>query len=170
MARPDTTEVTVQLVADIGTLTIEAINEEGVVIEGGWVIKGRKPKIKKTGNAAELKSGEYNIQVRAKGYKPVTKKVTIEVGSEQKIQVQLQTSLANVDGNKITIADSVYFETGSHVILEKSHALLDDVVHIVQEHVHARQVEGGVVDLLTKEAVLNKVVISSELFRLFLRL
>ncbi len=44
------------------------------------------------------------------------------------------------------------------------------VVHIVQEHVHASQVEGRVVDLLTKEAVLNEVVISSELFRLLLRL
>lgn len=130
----DTTEVTVQLIADIGTLTIEAINEEGVVIEGGWIIKGRKPNIRMTGTQAELKSGEYNIQVRAKGYKPVTQKVSIEVGSDQKIQVQLETSMANVDGNKITISDSVYFETGSHVILEKSHALLDDVVHIIQEH------------------------------------
>ena len=40
----------------------------------------------------------------------------------------------------------------------------------MQEHVHPRQVEGGVIDFLTEEAVLNEVVISSELFRLLLRL
>ncbi len=130
----DNTTVTVQLVADVGTLLVKAVDADGNPIEAGWIVKGKKPFIKKAGTAHKMAAGDVRVQVRAKGFKPVTQAVTITAGAESVIEVQMEASLANVDGNKISIDDSVYFATGSHVILEKSHKLLDDVAHIVLEH------------------------------------
>jgi outer membrane protein OmpA-like peptidoglycan-associated protein len=130
----DNTEATVTMVADVGTLLVKAVDEEGNPINAGWIVKGKKPFVKLAGEAHKMAIGDFNIQVRAKGFKPVTKKATIQAGSETVIEVTMKKSLANVDGNKISIDDSVYFATGSHVILEKSHKLLDDVAHILDEH------------------------------------
>ncbi len=130
----DNTEATVTMVADVGTLLVKATDADGNPVEAAWIRKGRRPLVKKADKAHKMPAGEMKIQIRAKGFKPVTKKVTITADSETVVEVQLETSLANVDGNKITIDDSVYFATGSHVILEKSHKLLDDVAHIVLEH------------------------------------
>ena len=130
----DNTEVTVDLVADKGSLAVTAVDESGNPIEAAWIIKGRMPRIKSIGKAHEMRPGEYKIQVRAKGYKPITKKVTIEATIDSVLEVTMLESLANVDGNKISIDDSVYFKTGSAVIMEKSHKLLDDVAHILDEH------------------------------------
>ena len=130
----DNTEVTIELVADKGSLTVTAVDESGNPVEAAWIIKGRIPRIKSIGKAHEMKSGEYKIQIRAKGYKPVTKKVSIEATVDSVLEVTMLESLANVDGNKISIDDSVYFETGSAVIMEKSHNLLNDVAHILDEH------------------------------------
>ena len=137
----DTADVVIELIADTGTLFVKAVDEIGNPVEAAWVIKGRKPKFKMAGKPQTLNSGDYNIQVRAKGFKPVTKSVTIETGSEAVVEVTLMASLANVDGNKISIDDSVYFETGSAVILDKSHKLLDDVAHILVEHPSITELE-----------------------------
>ena len=130
----DKTSITIELVADVGTLLVKAVDADGNPIKAGWLVKGKKPAIKKSDIAHTVSPGDMRIQVRAKGFKPVTKKATIVTGQETIVEVQMQASLANVDGNKITIDDSVYFATGSQVILEKSHKLLDDVAHILEEH------------------------------------
>jgi outer membrane protein OmpA-like peptidoglycan-associated protein len=130
----DNTSVTIELVANVGTLLVKALDTKGNTINAGWIVKGTKPFTKKSDIAHTVSTGDMRIQVRAKGFKPVTKKATIITGQETIVEVQMQISLANVDGNKITIDDSVYFVTGSHVILEKSHRLLDDIAHILEEH------------------------------------
>jgi OmpA-OmpF porin, OOP family len=71
--------------------------------------------------------GEHEVFVEKEGYRVVRSTIRAEAGTKQEVAVEMEPTLIDVAANQILILENVYFDTGSDVIQQRSHRLLEEI-------------------------------------------
>lgn len=117
-----------------GTLLVSALDTDGKpVAQATWELDGTDHS-GPAGDTTSLDPGEYHLIVRAPGYRPVERDVTVVSESEELVQLTMEPAKVEVSRERIDIKDSVYFETNRDVIKAESHSLLDEVAQLLRDH------------------------------------
>lgn len=119
----------------VTTLAAWISGPEGEIIRGAtWTAQQLDGPPVVVGVAVDIQPGTYTIRAEAEGYRPQTREVVVEEGSEEVLNFQLAVAKVEIVEDVIDIQESVYFETGKAVIKAESFALLDEVAQILVEH------------------------------------
>ena len=106
-----------------GRVYIQEGNVEGKFTKGKW---------KKT-----LSPGKFRIVFSAVGYHPKSKKVSLDLGEEESLEIKLVPKVKGVKvvvtEDEVYINEKIHFEPGSAKIKRESFALLDSVAEILME-------------------------------------
>ncbi len=126
-----------------GLVRLVVTAPDGTPLEGGWTLDGQAGPATSGGIAqTRVKVGAHKVHVTVPGFHPVDQEITVKPGDQYEIRVTMQRAV--VTGERIEIADSVYFELNKAVIKSESFKLLDDVALILREHPEIRhlRIEG----------------------------
>lgn len=123
-----------------GTVEITVTSEAGDPLGGAQVryiteddrCLPKDRSVSQSGTTHEVGPGEYMIFVTAQGYSIYRQAFTIEEGGKAVVNAKLKPTKVQVEGNKITILEKVFFETGKAVIDPRSFPLLDEVASTIQ--------------------------------------
>ena len=129
----DTLRTTQVQVARPGTLVVEIVGPDGQPVVGS--VFGKKEKLGEGSVfTGELLEGEHGLVVRAPGFRPARQVVTVVAGGTVTARIELQAGRAALDADRITLRESVRFESGSATLLPASEELLDEVAAILADH------------------------------------
>ncbi len=117
-----------------GSVSLRAVSASGDPVEARFFVDGRNPVGEGDAWSGELAEGAHTVLVRAPGYQPKRLQLVVDADQPVSQQVTLSPARAKLDGDRIAIAEKVYFDTGSATIQARSLPLLDEVVAILQEH------------------------------------
>lgn len=121
-----------KVVIPMGTLEVVVKDQEGNDLTDGVVVRLGDDFVE---SGAEVSPGEYRVTASANGFRiPDPKQVTIEDGEKTVVEFVLEPAQAKVEGERIDLRDSVYFDTNKATIQERSYGLLDDVAGILADH------------------------------------
>lgn len=135
---PYEARVTLTPSATTGLVTVRVKDSAGKPLPAQVVLGPMDPKQTQGGVAmGSLPKGPQEIQVSSEGYHPVTQRVSVNPAEEVVLVVVLepvQAPRVEITQDRIDIADSIYFETGSAVIKAESLGLLDEIAALLKDH------------------------------------
>ncbi|MED5371730.1 MAG: OmpA family protein [Myxococcota bacterium] len=118
-----------------GTLLVKAMDEAGNTVEDAvWKHRKLAPQGQAAGESLDVEPGEYVITVEAPGYGTQRAEVVVVKESVAEVVLTLKPAKVELEAERITIKDSVYFETNKAIIKSESHELLDEVAAILIAH------------------------------------
>jgi outer membrane protein OmpA-like peptidoglycan-associated protein len=127
-----------------GTLIVDVRNEAGQPVAALVTLLGEGRKFTTSGDGVgsePVPVGPSELSVWAEGYRP--KRVTVEVGKDEKktVQVVLELTRVVVLADRVEIRDKVFFDLDSARIKAASYNILDDVAATLENHPELRLVE-----------------------------
>ncbi|MFT6143833.1 MAG: outer membrane protein OmpA-like peptidoglycan-associated protein [Myxococcota bacterium] len=92
----------------------------------------------------ELPPGRYLVFLKAQGVGIYRRNITLESNQELMVDAVLRDPRAVVEGDRITVTEKIYFETGSDVIQDQSFDLLEEIAALLasEERVRRVQIQG----------------------------
>jgi outer membrane protein OmpA-like peptidoglycan-associated protein len=126
--------VKLEIPAILGQLTVSTVDTEGnPITDSTWSIQEQERyQNLRSDRPTAVVPGQWLIVAGADGHKTISKKVVVKKERDSVIVLELPKAKAKISGNKIEISEKVQFESGSDLILENSHGLLDEIVEILQ--------------------------------------
>lgn len=83
---------------------------------------------------ATLPPGSYALVIAAEGHVPLEKAVALLPGATVSLDVVVPSGRAQIAGDRILLADRIYFETDSDAIRAQSYPLLDEIATLLLQH------------------------------------
>ncbi len=128
--------LTLEVKALRGSLLVTVQNQQGEAIPGAtWSATGPTSlNDQAAGNSAPVRPGNYVLTAIASGYRAATGEALVTRDGEAVAVLVLAPATAELKGDRIDIAETVQFDTGSATIRSVSHKLLDEVAQILVAH------------------------------------
>lgn len=124
----------------MGTLKVVVKDPEGKPLDS-VVIKVNGKRHKGTPFETDLEPQEVTVTASANGYRVAPGKTAMVKKDEvTELEFVLEPAQAKVEGEKIDLRDSVYFDTNKATIQERSYGLLDDVAGILVDHPELKKI------------------------------
>jgi len=118
-----------------GTVMVEAVDADGNPIpDATFTMTGETDVNGKAGQDVDVPIGDYQLTAIAPGYRQASKPVTVVEGETVSVQLDLDKAKVVIDGTKIDLRDSVYFNLGKDSIKPVSYSLLDEVAETMLAH------------------------------------
>ncbi|MFK7927259.1 MAG: OmpA family protein [Myxococcota bacterium] len=118
-----------------GTVMVEAVDTDGNPVQGAtFTMAGETDAKGDAGQNVDVPIGDYQLTAVAPGYRQATKPVTVVEGETVSIKLDLEKAKVVIDGTKIDLRDSVYFNLGKDSIKPVSYGLLDEVAETLVAH------------------------------------
>ncbi len=89
----------------------------------------------------ELPPGRYLVFLKAQGIGIYRRNITLESNQELMVDAVLRDPRAVVEGDRITVTEKIYFETGSDVIQGQSFDLLEEIAALLESEQRVRRVQ-----------------------------
>ena len=129
------TEVVVTVPAPRGSLVVTIVDESGKPVPNAqWSALGPTTLKGQPAGTYPLRPGNYVVTATAPGFKKSVQSSVIEKDGSLTITLTMVPAKAELTGEKITIKDSVYFETSKAIIKPESFLLLDEIAEILKDH------------------------------------
>lgn len=128
----------------VATLHVRVVGPDGQPLTGGRIgTRGEE-----LGDApawdGPLAPGDATLHVKVPGYKPFARDLVLVAGQDQEVVVRLEPAKAELANNRIELKESVFFDTGKATIQDRSFALLQEVVDVLNQYPQIRllKIEG----------------------------
>ena len=129
----------------MGTLSVSIEDIDGNPLPGAVLRIGEEEHAGAELTVAVPADAKVPLKVRAEGYlSPPKQYVQLESGVTEQRVITLEKARAQLSGDRIELRESVFFDVGAASIQDRSHALLDQVVDILEAHpeVSGLRIEG----------------------------
>jgi len=120
--------------AMLGAVRLSVVDEVGNPVEGARYFVRKEMVGKGSKFAGQMEAGKNGMMIRAKGFRPARIVVNVVEGGVATKLVRLKPSQVAVDGDRFTLGDRVYFESGSATLAARSTQLLDEVVGVMLDN------------------------------------
>lgn len=118
-----------------GPLMVKAVDADGnPVPDATFTLKGDTEESGPAGQTVQVPVGDYKLVAQAPGYRPAKRKVTVAQGETVEVELEMSPAKVVIEGERIDLRDSVYFNTGKDSIKPVSFGLLDEVVETLLDH------------------------------------
>jgi outer membrane protein OmpA-like peptidoglycan-associated protein len=136
VSEPGPVEVveTMTPVIPMGSLVIAVYDGEGKLVPGAsWQLDHGRPAPVPDG-ATAVPPGEYVVTIRAEGYATAYAPADVFDSETSRLQFTLVPSRVEVVGERISLEEKIYFDTGKDKIKAESLPLLDEVASVLGDH------------------------------------
>ncbi len=121
-----------------GLLTIKVTDPAGNALDARLKLEGpegvRDWQIVEGELARDVPPGAYALTIRAKGFVPLERALTVESGGEVILDTMLTTGRVRVEQDRVVLTDRIFFETGSATIERASFPLLSELTAVLLRH------------------------------------
>lgn len=130
-------EIVVQLEDDVatGSLLVKAVDADGnPVPDAQFALSGPAERTGPAGSTEIVPVGDYDLVATAPGYRPAKKSVTVVADDTAELILQMYPAKVIIEGERIDLQDSVFFNTAKATIKPVSFELLDEVAETLIDH------------------------------------
>jgi outer membrane protein OmpA-like peptidoglycan-associated protein len=128
-------DITIVLAPNPGLVQVLVKGPEGEPVEATFTVGDSDPVTTSKGRGElEMAPGNYGVTVRAEGYAVENRKLSLEAGETELIEVELRPTQVELTVEKIEIKGEVYFDTAKATIKPESFPLLDEVAQVMKDH------------------------------------
>jgi outer membrane protein OmpA-like peptidoglycan-associated protein len=132
---PQDVVITLDRIVQPGRVSVTVADEDGRPVEGAsWRFVGARGDRFDSGEEVTRPPGSYRVRVDAPGFRPQILPFELAEKGEFVGAVRLKVARVVLEGDQITIQDSIYFETGKAVIKPESHDLLNELAQTLEDH------------------------------------
>ncbi len=125
--------IDVPLEVNAGTVRVQVVDTDGNPVAAVIEVAGQ---VVATADAwtGSQQTGKALVKVTAAGFHAHKGQIDVQSGEESVVQVTLEAAVASLDGDRIDIRESVFFDTARASIQAKSFGLLDEVAALLVAH------------------------------------
>jgi len=118
-----------------GLVQVRVTGPDGAPVVASFTVGDSMP-VTASGGQGELEvaPGALGITVRAEGFAVANRKVVVEPGETEVVEVQLRPTQVALTVEKIEIEGEVFFDTAKASIKPESFTLLDEVAQVMIDH------------------------------------
>jgi len=123
----------------VGSVTLAIVAGNGQPVTEARVFVEREMVGQGSPWSGELVVGERSVVVKAPGFRPTRSKVTVIQDGATNKTITLKPARATFAGDRITLADKVYFTLGAATLEPRSHSLLDEVADVLLDRPEVKE-------------------------------
>jgi outer membrane protein OmpA-like peptidoglycan-associated protein len=127
--------ITITLAPNPGLVQVLVKGPDGKPVEASFTVGDSEPVSTSKGRGElEMAPGNYGVTVRAEGFAVENRKLTLDPGETELIEIELRPTQVELTVERIEIKGEVFFDTANATIKAESFPLLDEVAQVMKDH------------------------------------